>query len=123
MRTELAQVLGTSVYAFMCHHSLPGLVTPVRDPAGIPGILAVDYTMIAAFYLVLANTGNTTTLATTHSTVRFPAGIFAFPKVPDLYTLAFAPPAGTNPGNLFYKGLCFDIKSITCETYQASPHC
>jgi len=75
------QVLGTSVYAFMCHHSLPGLVTPVRDPAGIPGILAVDYTMIAAFYLILANTG-----------------IFAFPKVPDLYTLAFAPPAGTNPG-------------------------
>ena len=93
-------MLGTSVYAFMCHHSLPGLVTPVRDPAGIPGILAVDYTMIAAFYLILANTGNITILGYINSTVRFSAGIFAFPKVPDLYTLAFAPPAGTNPGNL-----------------------
>ena len=67
-------VFGVSVYAFMCHHSIPSLVTPVRKSSQIPAILGADYLLIATFYLVLCYTG-----------------IFAFPTVPDLYTLAFKP--------------------------------
>ena len=67
-------VFGVSVYAFMCHHSIPSLVTPVRKSSQIPAIMGADYLLIATFYLILCYTG-----------------IFAFPSVPDLYTLAFKP--------------------------------
>ena len=67
-------VFGVSVYAFMCHHSIPSLVTPVRRSSQIPVIMGADYLLIATFYLILCYTG-----------------IFAFPSVPDLYTLAFKP--------------------------------
>ena len=74
-------VFGVSVYAFMCHHSIPSLVTPVRRSSRIPSILGLDYLLIASFYLILSYTG-----------------IFAFPSVPDLYTLAFKP--SDSSGNL-----------------------
>ena len=67
-------VFGVSVYAFMCHHSIPSLVTPVRKSSQVPAVLGFDYVLIASFYLLLSYTG-----------------IFAFPTVPDLYTLAFKP--------------------------------
>jgi hypothetical protein len=67
-------VFGTSVYAFMCHHSIPGLISPMKRPGQLGLALALDYILVAAFYLLLAFTG-----------------IFAFPALPDLYTLAFAP--------------------------------
>ena len=67
-------VFGVSVYAFMCHHSIPSLVTPVKRSSRVPAVLGADYVLIACFYLVLSYTG-----------------IFAFPSVPDLYTLAFKP--------------------------------
>lgn len=73
-------VFGVSVYAFMCHHSIPSLVSPIKNKSAIAAIMASDYILIALFYLILAYTG-----------------IFAFPTVPDLYTLAFAPVAGTTP--------------------------
>ena len=73
-------VFGVSVYAFMCHHSIPSLVSPIKNKSAISAIMASDYILIALFYLILAYTG-----------------IFAFPTVPDLYTLAFAPVAGTTP--------------------------
>ena len=67
-------VFGVSVYAFMCHHSIPSLITPIENKTKVTGILAADYVLIATFYLLLSFTG-----------------IFAFPEVPDLYTLAFSP--------------------------------
>ena len=74
-------VFGVSVYAFMCHHSIPSLITPIENKTKVTGILAADYALIATFYLLLSFTG-----------------IFAFPKVPDLYTLAFSP--GSNQGSV-----------------------
>ena len=71
-------VFGVSVYAFMCHHSIPSLITPIENKTKVAGILAADYALIATFYLLLSFTG-----------------IFAFPSVPDLYTLAFSPSQGT----------------------------
>eukprot|EP00092_Neocalanus_flemingeri_P053476 GFUD01062850.1.p1 GENE.GFUD01062850.1~~GFUD01062850.1.p1 ORF type:complete len:361 (-),score=61.51 GFUD01062850.1:24-1106(-) len=70
-------VFGVSVYAFMCHHSIPSLVSPIKNKSSVATIFATDYILIALFYLILAFTG-----------------IFAFPVVPDLYTLVFKPDQG-----------------------------
>jgi len=80
---NMPAVFGVSVYAFMCHHSIPSLVTPVRTKSKIPAILGLDFVVIAAFYLLVSLTG-----------------IFAFDRVPDLYTLAFQPAPGSNPSVL-----------------------
>ena len=73
-------VFGVSVYAFMCHHSIPSLVSPIKNKSRVTAIMATDYILIALFYLILAFTG-----------------IFAFPNVPDLYTLVFKPDQGSTP--------------------------
>lgn len=70
----LPALLGSCVYSFMCHHSLPSLITPIKDKSRIYSKLALDYTAILLFYLALALTA-----------------VFAFPNVLDLYTLNFVP--------------------------------
>lgn len=67
-------LLGASVYSFMCHHSLPGLITPFADKQNVIRQLGLDYLLICGFYLLLALTGS-----------------FAFKHVLDLYTLNFVP--------------------------------
>ena len=71
------------------------LVTPVRTKPKIPAILGLDFVVIAAFYLLISLTG-----------------IFAFDRVPDLYTLAFQPAPGkvrqaSSPSNQYFFGSCF----------------
>lgn len=78
---NMPEVFGVSVYAFMCHHSVPSLVTPVKNKSRIPLILGVDFVIISCFYILVCMTG-----------------IFAFDQVPDLYTLAFKPEPGSSPG-------------------------
>jgi len=60
----------------MCHHSLPALVSPIANKSMLNRFLALDYTLIALFYLLLALTGS-----------------FAFEHLDDLYTLDFGPHA------------------------------
>lgn len=60
------------VYAFMCHHSIPGLVTPIRDKANLSTKLISVYSMIYLFYCALSMTGT-----------------FAFEHVQDIYTINF----------------------------------
>lgn len=67
-------LFGTCVYSFMCHHSLPSLVVPIRDKNGLFSMLSADYALIGSFYLLLALTGS-----------------FAFSTLDDLYTLNFIP--------------------------------
>ncbi|XP_072743135.1 transmembrane protein 104 homolog isoform X1 [Anoplolepis gracilipes] len=67
-------LFGACVYSFMCHHSLPALVVPIANKSKLNRFLALDYTLIAFFYLLLAMTG-----------------IFAFEHLDDLYTLDFGP--------------------------------
>lgn len=72
----VSSLFGTCVYSFMCHHSLPSLVAPIKDKNGLHKKLSADYMLIAAFYLLLAMTGS-----------------FAFVQLEDLYTLNFIPTA------------------------------
>lgn len=70
----LPSLFGTCVYSFMCHHSLPSLVAPIKNKGGLYSMLSADYTLIHIFYLLLAMTGS-----------------FAFASLEDLYTLNFIP--------------------------------
>ncbi|XP_011639469.1 transmembrane protein 104 homolog isoform X1 [Pogonomyrmex barbatus] len=72
--TGIPSLFGACVYSFMCHHSLPALVAPITNKSKLNRFLALDYTLIALFYLLLALTG-----------------IFAFDRLDDLYTLDFGP--------------------------------
>ncbi|KAL8565030.1 hypothetical protein ACOMHN_003406 [Nucella lapillus] len=67
-------LFGVCVYSFMCHHSLPSLVTPIRNKSRLTSVLGADYVLILVFYAILSFTG-----------------IFTFAKIEDLYTLNFQP--------------------------------
>lgn len=67
------ELFGACVYSFMCHHSLPALVSPIADKSRLFSSLALDYLLITMFYLLLALTG-----------------VFAFAQISDLYTLDFS---------------------------------
>ncbi|KAH8406411.1 hypothetical protein KR222_005844, partial [Zaprionus bogoriensis] len=67
-------LFGACVYSFMCHHSLPSLLEPLRNKLMVSRILAFDFILICMFYIVLAM-----------------SAIFAFRHVQDLYTLNFLP--------------------------------
>lgn len=79
--TGLPTLFGACVYSFMCHHSLPGLIAPIRGKNQLGLHLALDYSLITVFYLLLAFTG-----------------AFAFASLSDLYTLNFVP---TDNENIF----------------------
>ena len=70
----MPNLFGVCVYSFMCHHSLPSLVTPIRDKSKLLELLAADYVLILLFYVLLSFTG-----------------IYAFNKLEDVYTLNFLP--------------------------------
>lgn len=74
----LPALLGSCVYSFMCHHSLPGLLAPISDKSKLLSYLAIDYLAILLFYLTLSLTA-----------------LFAFPKPEELYTLNFVPTGST----------------------------
>ncbi|XP_071036880.1 transmembrane protein 104 isoform X2 [Parasteatoda tepidariorum] len=67
-------LFGVCVYSFMCHHSLPSLITPIRDKSRIFRLFVIDYSLILVFYCLLSFTG-----------------IFAFDQIRDVYTLNFEP--------------------------------
>lgn len=67
-------LFGVSIYAFMCQHSLPGMVTPMRSKKNLLVLIAFDFALILALYLLLAFTG----------AFRFPQT-----ELQDLYTLNF----------------------------------
>ncbi|XP_037302387.1 transmembrane protein 104 homolog [Manduca sexta] len=77
--TGMPTLFGACVYSFMCHHSLPGLISPIRGKNHIGLHLALDYALISIFYLLLAFTG-----------------AFAFAQLSDLYTLNFVPTDNEN---------------------------
>lgn len=77
--TGMPTLFGVCVYSFMCHHSLPGLITPIRGKSHLGVHLSLNYALIAMFYLLLAFTG-----------------AFAFAHLSDLYTLNFVPSDNEN---------------------------
>ncbi|PAV74192.1 hypothetical protein WR25_08758 [Diploscapter pachys] len=69
---SFSSLFGAAVYAFMCHHSLPSLVTPMTSKDSIFTRLMGVYVVVALFYYTLSLTGS-----------------FAFDHVLDVYTLNF----------------------------------
>ncbi|XP_064638379.1 transmembrane protein 104-like isoform X2 [Lineus longissimus] len=70
----IPSLFGICIYSFMCHHSLPSLVTPIKNKSRLSTLFGGDYLLILGFYALLSFTG-----------------IFAFDKLKDLYTLNFEP--------------------------------
>jgi len=75
----LPNLFGVCVYSFMCHHSLPSIITPISRKKKLVPMMLADYTLILVFYFLLAFTG-----------------IFAFKELNDLYTLNFQPSSDDN---------------------------
>jgi amino acid permease len=69
---SFGSLFGVAVYAFMCHHSIPGLVHPIRDKSELSTKLASVYAIVYLFYCALSMTGS-----------------FAFAHVQDIYTINF----------------------------------
>lgn len=70
----IPNLFGVCIYSFMCHHSLPSMVTPIRNKKGLFGLIVGDFALILGFYALLSFTG-----------------IFTFRTLNDLYTLNFLP--------------------------------
>ena len=71
---SIPNFFGVCVYAFMCHHSLPSLVTPVFPKNRIVAYLFGDYVLILIFYLLLSVSATLT---------------FDWDDIQDIYTLNF----------------------------------
>ena len=65
-------LFGVSIYSFMCQHSLPGMITPMRNKKRVLWMMFGDFSLILLFYLLLTYTG-----------------AFRFSNLKDLYTLNF----------------------------------
>ncbi|XP_072155617.1 transmembrane protein 104 homolog isoform X2 [Bemisia tabaci] len=71
-------LFGACIYSFMCHHSLPALITPIKDKSKLSRLLSFDFILILTFYFILILTS-----------------IFAFPNIEQLLTLNFRPDFNT----------------------------
>lgn len=49
----LPNLFGGAVYSFMCHHSLPGIITPMRDKSHLQHIVALAFGSVIVVYLLL----------------------------------------------------------------------
>ncbi|XP_055606067.1 transmembrane protein 104 homolog [Uranotaenia lowii] len=94
-------LIGTCIYSFMCHHSLPSLLTPISNKRRLKMLLSADYALICAFYLSLALTG-----------------IFAFAEIKDLYTLNFVP--SSDQDSIFLKTIEYFLALFPVFTLSAS---
>eukprot|EP00045_Choanoeca_perplexa_P012749 m.141042 g.141042 ORF g.141042 m.141042 type:complete len:490 (+) comp16122_c0_seq1:176-1645(+) len=70
----LSSLFGVSIYSFMCHHSLPSLLTPMSRKSLLNNVLVTDFALILGFYCLLCFT----------ATFRFDVH-----TLEDLYTLNF----------------------------------
>lgn len=79
----IPQLIGASIYAFMCHHSIPSVISPIKNKNKILLKIAANFLFVYSLYIFLCMTG-----------------VFAFPKINELYTINFTPSQDTG---LFYK--------------------
>lgn len=95
-------LIGASVYSFMCHHSLPGIIKPFTEKRFIVRQMGFDYSVICVFYILLAMTGS-----------------FAFKNLKDLYTLNFIP---SNPeeNNIFMDVIYYFLGAFPIFTLSTS---
>uniref|UniRef100_A0A0K0E670 Aa_trans domain-containing protein n=1 Tax=Strongyloides stercoralis TaxID=6248 RepID=A0A0K0E670_STRER len=77
---NFGNLFGVSVYSFMCHHSIPSLITPMRNKSNLYRNLFIIYIVVLGFYVTLSTTG-----------------AFAFKHAQDIYTLNFLHDQNTSP--------------------------
>lgn len=65
-------LFGVSIYSFMCQHSLPGMITPMKSKKRVLWMTFADFSLILVAYLFLTYTGS-----------------FRFSNLDDIYTLNF----------------------------------
>jgi hypothetical protein len=49
----LGTLYGTAIYAFMCHHSLPSIVSPIKNKKNLSVLFAGDFLLIFGAYVTL----------------------------------------------------------------------
>lgn len=72
---DMPKLIGASIYAFMCHHSIPSVITPIKNKNKILLKVALNFLVIYMLYLCMCMTG-----------------VFAFSNIEELYTTNFLPP-------------------------------
>eukprot|EP01095_Lingulamoeba_sp_RSL-Kostka_P014079 TRINITY_DN601_c0_g1_i1.p1 TRINITY_DN601_c0_g1~~TRINITY_DN601_c0_g1_i1.p1 ORF type:complete len:501 (+),score=129.76 TRINITY_DN601_c0_g1_i1:43-1545(+) len=65
-------LFGTTIYSFMCHHSIPGMITPIKSKRKLTLLMGAVYVVIFVFYVGLCV-----------------SALFAFQELDSLYTLNF----------------------------------
>lgn len=70
----IPDLFGASVYSFMCQHSLPSLITPLKNKKHVTSILFLDIGVALLFYSLLSFTALFT---------------FSEAEIEDVYTLSF----------------------------------
>ena len=50
----LPNLFGVIIYAFMCQHSLPGMITPLRRKNGVNILILLDYVSVLLYYAALS---------------------------------------------------------------------
>lgn len=97
-------LFGVCVYSYMCQHSIPSLITPMKDKSRVTQLFVADFAIVMVFYALLSFTA-----------------IFAFSEteLDDLYTLNFWGNSGAFTGYflalfpVFTLSTNFPIISIT----------
>lgn len=56
--SKLPALFGASIYAFMCHHSLPSIITPIEKKKGVRGLLLMDFGLVWIAYTMLCLSAN-----------------------------------------------------------------
>ena len=100
----LPNLFGVCVYSYMCQHSIPSLITPLKDKSRVTQLFLADFVVVMIFYALLSFTA-----------------IFAFSveELDDLYTLNFWGNSGAFAGYflalfpVFTLSTNFPIISIT----------
>lgn len=69
---NLPNLFGVCIYAFMCHHSIPSLITPIRNKKRITQIFMMDFAVVLCFYWLLCYTA-----------------MFRFSSIEEVYTNSF----------------------------------
>ncbi|KRY19641.1 Transmembrane protein [Trichinella patagoniensis] len=70
--SQFTSLFGTTVYSFMCHHSLPSILTPIEQKDRLQGRVGIVYMVVFSFYLTMAVTA-----------------VLSFGRLHDVYVLDF----------------------------------
>jgi len=84
---KLPALFGVSVFAFMCHHSLPGIISPIKNKNAIHLLMFIDVLAILITYVTLGATAMVAYGAETKEKCDFQPGPPC--TLQKLYTLNF----------------------------------